>query len=723
MKKHKKYRLKPKARRVLISSILVLIAGLLSIVLFNNGTNILNSVKKYFAAGDVPAHSKELKDNEDGTYTLSLSVKGEAEKKAQKANVIVVFDTSSSMNTNTGNTEVTYTPVNDNGYERYGKDGEDYFRIYRQSGNFTKYTGTPSTNDTYYGWYNNEFVELTYYGGDWYRPNGYGYSVYNGDFYTRTNRNTYYYYLEDGTQYTGQRYSRQEDNQSRLEAAQDATNELAAALLSNNGKNGNPVDTIEIALVDFANTAEIAQEPTTDYDTFATIVNNRDAGNNDRGTNWEAGFRTALNVDFDDDDPTYVIFVSDGNPTFYLQDPQNTTRAGSGQETTNNVQTSYNQAVPAAEAIVTAHYNLYTIGIYGNVDRMEDITTDAGAPAENYYSASDTAALQAAFGEILSKIEMSGISEAVIDDGTTEQVKISSSDEHGLLKVVDNSYKYTITFPIKEGKVQLNGKEATVSGNKITWGDGKELVGQVDESGKNFIYTWTEANDLYNFAPTATNTNGTVEWDLSDCEVLINDATYTVYFDVYPSQETYDMIAKIKNGKTVDERKELYGALNKEVQKYLEPSNEEYTDFSLRTNTTATLSYDDTRTSESEEPVLYKNPDPVATTAQKMQIVKTWENDYDTKAETATVNVKQDGKEYISNITLTNENEGVTNVEEFFIATGLMKANKATGELTILDSGYDYTFSESGADDYNWELVSETVRPMIINGKLTKLIN
>ena len=35
------------------------------------------------------------------------------------------------------------------------------------------------------------------------------------------------------------------------------------------------------------------------------------------------------------------------------------------------------------------------------------------------------------------------------------------------------------------------------------------------------------------------------------------------------------MIAKIKNGKTVDERKELYGALNPEVKKYLEPSNEE----------------------------------------------------------------------------------------------------------------------------------------------------
>ena len=126
--------------------------------------------------------------------------------------------------------------------------------------------------------------------------------------------------------------------------------------------------------------AEIAQTPTTDYDTFAAKVNSRDAGNNNRGTNWEAGFRTALDVDFEDNDTTYVIFVSDGNPTYYVNN--NGTRGGIGQETANNINTSYNQPVPAAEAVVEAGYNLYTIGIYGNVDRMEDITTDAVAPAE-----------------------------------------------------------------------------------------------------------------------------------------------------------------------------------------------------------------------------------------------------------------------------------------------------------------------------------------------------
>ena len=52
----------------------------------------------YAAAGDTPAHTKTLTDNKDGTYTLSLDVVGESEKKPNNVNVIVIFDKSGSMN-------------------------------------------------------------------------------------------------------------------------------------------------------------------------------------------------------------------------------------------------------------------------------------------------------------------------------------------------------------------------------------------------------------------------------------------------------------------------------------------------------------------------------------------------------------------------------------------------------------------------------------------------
>ena len=49
------------------------------------------------ATGDTPPHTKNLTDNHDGTYTLSLDVVGESEKKPNNVNVIVIFDRSGSM--------------------------------------------------------------------------------------------------------------------------------------------------------------------------------------------------------------------------------------------------------------------------------------------------------------------------------------------------------------------------------------------------------------------------------------------------------------------------------------------------------------------------------------------------------------------------------------------------------------------------------------------------
>ena len=51
------------------------------------------------AAGDTPPHTKNITDNQDGTYTISLDIVGESEKKPNNVNVIVIFDTSGSMNT------------------------------------------------------------------------------------------------------------------------------------------------------------------------------------------------------------------------------------------------------------------------------------------------------------------------------------------------------------------------------------------------------------------------------------------------------------------------------------------------------------------------------------------------------------------------------------------------------------------------------------------------
>ena len=611
----------------LFAFVVFTIASILGLIYAMN-PNVFSSLvvnKNSKAAGTVPDHTKGLTANGDGTYKLSLDVKGEAEKQPQKANVIVVFDTSSSMNERTPNTVTTYTPTSSEGGWSY------------QGG--------------LYGLVNGQYVELT--------------RTFDWGNYT-------YHFWYNGVEYTGQRYTKQDGNQSRLEAAKSATNSLAAALLAHNGVDGNDEDTIEIALVDFANTAEIAQAPTTDYDTFAAKVNSRDAGNNNRGTNWEAGFRTAINVDFEDDDPTYVIFVSDGNPTFYLQDPQNTQRGGTGQENNGNINTSYNQAVPAAEAIVNAGYNLYTIGIYGNVDRMEDITTDAGAPAENYYSASDTAALQNAFNDILTKIEMSGIANATINDGTTHNVKTTSGQIANLLEVDEDSFKYYK--------------------DDVEWADAPEA--------------------------TFNKTTGEVEWDLSSLGVLENGVTYKVTFDVYPSQYTYDIVSEMKNGDL------NWLSLDENVRKYLNA------DGTLNTNTSATLHYKDTRVGDQPKTADYTNPDPVATETFKIGAHKEWVNLLDNKIQNdkdLILTVTRDGEEF-HEVTLNEANNytiNTTGKNGIHIAPGLMKIitdKNNNKSVKLLDTGHDYTFAELDGDYYNWNIKANTVRPMIINGQLHNLI-
>jgi Mg-chelatase subunit ChlD len=64
----------------------------------------------------------------------------------------------------------------------------------------------------------------------------------------------------------------------------------------------------------FSTTARVEIEKTTSYADFSRSVNNIRA---EGGTNWEDALQTASTVTFDGDgDATYVIFVSDGNPTF-----------------------------------------------------------------------------------------------------------------------------------------------------------------------------------------------------------------------------------------------------------------------------------------------------------------------------------------------------------------------------------------------------------------------
>ena len=513
------------------------------------------------AAGDTPPHTKNLTDNHDGTYTLSLDVVGEAEKQPNNVNVVVIFDRSGSM-TNT-----------------------------------------------------------------------------------------------------------------RMNAARNAVNSLAKSLFAYNTTS--EPNTVEMALVSFSNTATVSQGPTNSLNTFSTAVNDLRA---DGGTNWEGALQTAAGVNFGDNDQTFVIFVSDGNPTFRFTEGNypnhyndfNQTYynrygvwgSGSDDDAT-TVSRCYEHAVDDARSLAQSVgvNNFFTIGAFGSVDRMQSLTTAAGAPAANYYSAQNTAALNQAISDILAKIEMSGIGNTSIEDGTTNRVTTTSGEVTKLLEVDTSSFKY----------YRSNGSY----GNMQPWSD----------------------------APTAQFVNGEVEWDLSSAGVLENGVRYTVTFDCYPSQYTYDTIAKLKNGDIT------YASLDSEIKKYIVDNGGG--NYSLRTNTNASLSWDDTRDNAGQQTDSYVNPDPVATAADSLTINKVWDG-AEPDVDSLPLTVLMDGEAFHT-ATLSADNGWQTSS---FISVGIIKNGQALSGAP----GHDFSFAELDDTQYRWELDAPTVRPMRIGEDIVMLV-
>ena len=567
-----------------------------------------------------PEHEKTLTENEDGSYTIGLTVTGETEEviSTKKVNVIITLDISGSMNDN-GSTTVTYE-------------------------------ATTSTSGTLYGLVDGEYVKLSYSNSQ------------RRYYYTTGNSNSRIYY--DGT-----RYKKNETTEKRLAAAQAAVNSLAESLLANNGGN-NPADTIEISLVTFSTHASIAKQPTTSLSEFERVVNGLSANG---GTNWEEALKKISTVNFNDNDETYVIFVSDGNPTFYTTDANNHDynsqyqAYGSGQEDATNISRSYNAAVDDAKAIVDSGAKFYTIGAYGNVDRMESLTTAAGAPKSNYYSAIDTEQLQEALNAILQDIKSAGFGSAKITDGTTSHVATSTGVSH-LLTVDKDSFKYYK--------------------DDVEWEDAPEA-------------------DL--------NDDGEVVWDLGS-GLLDDGVTYKVTFDAWASQDALDLIADLKNG-TVK-----YEDLDPEVKKYLIKNGNTY---SLATNTVATLRYVDTRElvvtkrGDNSKTVVYVNPEPQSQDVPSMEVEKKWANEIDDlEKDEIKIELLRDG-ELNATITLNNDNNYSA---EVFIAPGRIHIQGNSGKYQVREDGHDYTFRETGSDVHNWELSSEIFHPMLINDEMTMLV-
>lgn len=220
------------------------------------------------------------------------------------------------------------------------------------------------------------------------------------------------------------------DNRSRLQVAKSAINSLADTLLANN--TASDPDKIRLSLVTFSNYATTDITNTASLSSFQNTVRSVRANG---GTNWEDALAAANSIQTRDGAKKYVIFVSDGDPTFrntqgnrqFWQnraDYEGHTSGGHtyyGTGNSDDYNNNYNYALQVAQTIAGGESELYSVAAFGDVSDMQSFSESATGRTDRYYPADDQDALNNAFSAIIQSITNSfGYKSVKITDGVTD---------------------------------------------------------------------------------------------------------------------------------------------------------------------------------------------------------------------------------------------------------------------------------------------------------------
>lgn len=308
-------------------------------------------------------------------------------------------------------------------------------------------------------------------------------------------------------------YGDYEDYPSRLSVAKSAVNSLAKELLENNTAD-NP-DAVRISLVTFGGYATTyfttSNGFTTDLQDFQATVNGLHTGSEysaTGATNWEDGLTVANQMETDDPNQTYIIFVSDGNPTLrntqdgysWWDDEDAKTNIDDhvvyGSWNSDNNGKNYKWASYVAQSINDAGKKLFSVGVFGKVSRMKDLAS-AAEQAGNYYSVRDQEALNSAFDKIVNTI--------------TTNISYTN------VKIEDTLNSKYVDYVLPDGA-----------------------------NAPDFTYGCTKNGEPYTPAaalPAPSFADGKVIWNLEKI-VLEKDVTYAVSFNVQLNQRAYDEAAE-----------------------------------------------------------------------------------------------------------------------------------------------------------------------------------
>ena len=406
---------------------------------------------------------------------------------------------------------------------------------------------------------------------------------------------------------------------------------------------------------------------TTNEDSFRTTVNGVGTAS---GTNWEDAMRAVGNLG-GDDDPTYVIFITDGQPSRYWR--------GNTPDVYVEGEGSTLAANDEARALIRDK-GVEIYGIFGWGDQkfyekdllgqlIDYAYNKDGKRNTHRFNASGTEDVIEVLESILNTINLRfGFADVEINDGMTGL----TSTEVARATVQAESFNYTITYvdAADNSTHTVNctkNSDGTISIPSVTYN-----VKDPEHPGQYKSKT-TEAVTITG----ASYANGRVQWHLekvgsTDPYILEEAWTYKVSFVVWPSQHSYDLVAALNNDPTLWGKDYTFvdnGETITSAQYQNQITGGPDGPFSLKTNTDASVSYKEVTAKTTDEGTTYTYSDPktvtipyndvMKLTSEEMTVEKLWYNPLDSRPVESQIelSVTLDGEEFLSHLVLHRDND------------------------------------------------------------------
>lgn len=417
-----------------------------------------------------------------------------------------------------------------------------------------------------------------------------------------------------------------------------------------------------------------------------------------------------------------------------------------------NIQRCYEQSRDNARSLVRNGLSFYSVNV-GSAGRMSNLVkyvytnSDNGTlPAsleDHYQEASDEDSIEKAFANVVNEIVKDAMYAGVsITDGLTNLTMSQAKAGIDLKDANDDVSGFTYYRYGGYNADGSYGKYGTAD-NPQLWTDKPEYVNAIYSDG---TVTWTFGNNKDSQSSTGYTRTDDENRDPADF-YLEDGVTYVVKFRVWPDQEAYDALAAIRNS---EDPEAAYEALSEDLKAQIVVENGVY---SLKTNTEAKANYDIIKQTivkpdDGTSGISFikdnsnKNlPDPggMPLTGTKMTIAKEFLGDSSQmRPESVTLNVYQtddpqyathdhidtivDGQKVntlISTVTLPNPNNG-SNIwySEIHIAPALIVTNtdsEGNTEEIVLEPGHYYWVDETQAADSEYSFIGEYVHPYLKN--------